>query len=325
MRIGKIPENVLNRSVIRKIKSKQKDLISGATMRDFCAVFCTSETDCVLTCTQQVIAPTPSDTVRLSIQRALNCLAANQSTPIGISLALSLPESFTEPELASLMQEADEKCKENGVAICGGSTITDPSLNSVRAVATGIGKRAEKQLCKVQAGWSLLLTKKIALPGTAILAREKKEELLKRYPLRYFEEAMTFDTLTSVLPEAATAMKSDVCRMFPLSEGGIFGSLWEFSRSMGVGLHIDLKKIPIFQESVEICDYFGLNPYEMMSDGALLIATPQKEHMMEAFCEAGIPVTEIGYTTSDNGKVIENEEETRYVDRPSMDEIYKIL
>ena len=40
----------------------------------------------------------------------------------------------------------------------------------------------------------------------------------------------------------------------------------------GVGLEIDLKKIPIRQETIEICEFFDLNPYKLLSGGSLLLA-----------------------------------------------------
>ena len=36
-------------------------------------------------------------------------------------------------------------------------------------------------------------------------------------------------------------------------------------RCSGVGLEIDLKKIPIRQETIEICEFFDLNPYKLLS------------------------------------------------------------
>lgn len=55
--------------------------------------------------------------------------------------------------------------------------------------------------------------------------------------------------------------------MQDLSEGGIFGALWEMADGAGIGLDVALKRIPIQQETVEICEFFGVNPYQMLSTG----------------------------------------------------------
>ena len=74
------------------------------------------------------------------------------------------------------------------------------------------------------------------------------------------EGAKGFDKLLSVVPEAATAVKSGVSAMHDVTEGGIYGALWELAEASGIGLVIDLKAIPIRQETVEICEYYRLNP-----------------------------------------------------------------
>lgn len=59
--------------------------------------------------------------------------------------------------------------------------------------------------------------------------------------------------------------------MHDVTEGGIFGALWEMAEASGVGLDIDLKKIPIRQETIEICEVYDINPYLLISSGAMLI------------------------------------------------------
>ena len=49
--------------------------------------------------------------------------------------------------------------------------------------------------------------------------------------------------------------------------------LWEVAEGANVGLEADLKKIPIRQETVEICEVFHLNPYHIMSSGSVLAVT----------------------------------------------------
>ena len=118
----------------------------------------------------------------------------------------------------------------------------------------------------------IVVTKWIALEGTSIAAKEREEQLRRRFPAYLVETAKGFDKYLSIIPEAAVAGKSGVWAMTDVTEGGIFGALWEMAESSGVGLEIDLKKLPIRQETVEICNLLDLNPYELISGGCLLIA-----------------------------------------------------
>jgi hydrogenase maturation factor len=321
MRIGKISENTLKRSVLKNTYTTGNRLVHGASLRDNCAVFSYGE-EFALASTHQVLLTNPEDSLRFSIIRGVNNIYVQGGKPEAVQLALLLPENMEEPELSDLMKAAAKTAKELEISVSGGSTKTDKRIKEPVISVTAIGSRKEKDLPEVKAGWDILLTRPIALSGTAILAKEKEEELKKRYPSRYIEEAKVFDRDLILLPEAATAMKSFPCRMFSVTEGGIFGCLWEAARIAGVGLEIELKKIPIRQESIEICDFLGINPYELMSDGTMLVMTPDGEGYKEALSGEGIEAVLIGTTKANNDKIIVNDDEVRYIDKPAADSIY---
>lgn len=174
-------------------------------------------------------------------------------------------------------------------------------------------------------GMDILLTKWIGIEGTAILAKEKEEELRGRFSQPFIDRAKALDQYLSVLPEAATAVKSGVAAMHDVTEGGIFGALWELAEASGVGLEIDLKKIPLKQETVEICEYFGVNPYGLISSGSMLMAAKDGNGLVLELEKAGIPAVVIGKATAGNDRVLLNEDERRFLEPPKTDELYKAL
>ena len=136
--------------------------------------------------------------------------------------------------------------------------------------------------------------------------------LRERYSQPFIDKAKELDRYISVLSEAATAVKSGVAAMHDVTEGGIFGALWEIAEASGVGLEIDLKKIPLKQETVEICEFFGINPYELISSGSMLMATEDGNGLVMELEKAGIPAVVIGKATDSNDRVLLNEEERRF-------------
>ena len=74
------------------------------------------------------------------------------------------------------------------------------------------------------------------------------EELSARYAQPFLDKAAKYIDYLSIRSEAAVAAKSGVAAMHDLSEGGVFGALWELGQCSGVGLEIDLKKIPIVRK-----------------------------------------------------------------------------
>lgn len=101
-----------------------------------------------------------------------------------------------------------------------------------------------------------------------------------------------------------------------LSELGIFGGLWEFEEIHGHGLSIDLSKISIRQEVIEICEQLNVNPYTYPSQGAWLIRSDRAYELKDYFERNNIQAEVIGYETKDNDRVIINEDEKRFLTPP---------
>ncbi len=324
MRKGKISENVLKRSVLKKIRTHRDEVISGAGVGTDCAVLTFGEGYDTVISTTPVTAPT-EDISTYAIPMSLNNIAGAE--PIGVMLAVVLPEKTEESELQTMMERAEEACRLSNVEIIGGHTEVLPGIAEPIMTVTGVGKRhgrATDLLRGVKPGQDIVISKWIGIEGTIRLARGRRKELCMRYPAAMVEEAVSYDRYLSVIPEAATAMKSGVCGMHDVSRGGIFGALWELAEEAGVGLEIDLKKIPVKQETIEICEFFELNPYELLSGGCLIMTADNGENLVMALKREGIPSVIVGRTTDRNDRVIYNEDEKRYLDRPKTDQIYKV-
>ena len=199
---------------------------------------------------------------------------------------------------------------------------------SITAVRCGVGKVKDGCLISTggaRPGMDILVTKWIGIEGTSIIAKEKETELKTKFSVPFVEKAKALDAYISVQSEAAVAVKSGVSAMHDVTEGGIFGALWEMAEASGVGLEIDLKKIPIRQETIEVCEFFGINPYQLISSGCMLMAAEDGNLLVRELEKAGIPATIIGKATAGNDRVLLNEEERRFLEPPKADELYKAI
>lgn len=327
MRQGKISENVLKRSVLRKIKTHREEVISGAGIGKDCAILAHKEgMETVLSITP-VTAPL-AELGRYAVPMALNNVAVAGAEPIGVLLALLLPEETEEAELAGLMEQVQEICNALHVDILGGHTEVTPVVREPVMTVTGVGHRdAEqaKRLSGIAAGQDIVVSKWIGLEGTARLAKSYREKLSQRFPMRMIEDAADYDRYLSIIPEAATAVKSGVCGMHDVSRGGIFAALWEMASGAGVGLNVHLKKLPVRQETIEICEYFDLNPYELLSGGCLLMTAWDGEKLVMDLAGAKIPAVVVGKITDSHDRVLFHGEEKRFLDMPKTDQMYHIF
>lgn len=329
MRIGKVSENVLIRSVLRKIRTKREEVLCGAGIGIDCAVLSFDGEFETVVSTNPISAP--MDMICCyGIHKALNNLAAAGAEPVGIMLSATLPEETEEKELQNMMRQAEEMCANFRVQIIGGHTEVMPDIKTPLLTVTGVGKRSKCSIPNnktdtrlVKAGQDVVISKWIGLEGTVRLAREHREELITRYPIGMIDEAVGFERFLSVAPDAATAIKSGVCSMHDVSWGGIFAALWEMAEGAGVGLEIDLKKLPVRQETIEICEFYDLNPYELLSGGCLLMTTEDGTGLVRELEKMGIPAVIAGKTTAGNDRIVLNEDEQRFLEPPKMDQIYK--
>ena len=342
MKTGKLPENVLKRSVLRQMKTERKEVLNGAGIGKDCAIFSFCDAN-VISCMQEASVAvkvstrhqqsgfTVKYTMAQLLQKCANNLAASGAEPVAAMITLLLPETAEETELKALMAEAVEKCEELSMDVVGGQTRITSDVSSTTAVVVGFGKSpAGSQTMSnmtgiATPGQDIVVSKWIGLEGTAFLAERCSEMLRARYPAYLVEEAAGFHRYLSILPEAAAAVESGVCAMHDASEGGIFGALWELAEGAGVGLTVDLRKLPLRQETVEVCEYCNVNPYQLLSGGCLVMTTEDGPGLVDSLTARQIPAVLIGKVTDRNDRIILNGEEVRYMDRPATDELYRFL
>lgn len=327
MKVGKVPEAVLKRSVLKQIRTNRPEVLLGASVGEDCAAVALQEDEMFVLSTDPITG-TAKDIGNLAIQITLNDLASAGAEPIGVMLTFLLPEKLSEAKLRGMMEQAEAAAHAANVQIMGGHTEVTRVVNQPVISVVGVGKAKKGRLISTagaRPGMDVIVTKWVGLEGTSIIAKEKEEELLKRYPQALVDTAKGFDAYLSVLPEAAVAVESGVSAMHDVTEGGIFGALWEMAESAGVGLEIDLKKIPIRQETVEVCEFFDINPYELISSGSMLMAAADGNGLVRALEAANIPAVCVGKVTEGNDRVLLSGEERRFLEPPKTDELYKIV
>lgn len=335
MKTGKVTESVLKRSVLKQIKSNSVQVKNGAGVGEDCAVFASFESDDVAACVNTVTGPF-AIVGSLAVHAALNNLAAGGGIPEGLLVSAVFPKETEEPQLRAVMAQIGETAGALDVPVVGGHTEISGYVLAPILTVTALGrKKAEHAAAadeskmarsdKAKPGQDVVITKWIGLSGTALLATEKRQELLSRYPARFVDEAAAFTRYLSVLPEAAAAGKSGVRAMHDASGGGIFAALWEFAEAADVGLEIDLKKLPIRQETVELCDFFDVNPYEMQSGGCLVMAADNGYDLVRELEKHQIPAVVAGKVTASHDRVVINEEERRFLEPFRRDGINQVF
>ena len=327
MKLGKVPEAVLERSVLNQIKHRRDEVLVGPAIGEDCSVLAIAE-DEVLVISSDPITGAVSDIGTLAVHITANDIASNGAEVIGIMLTILLPEETEEDSLKTMMKDIEAVCIKLNIEVIGGHTEITKVVNQPVVTVTGLGKMKRSDMIKTEGakpGQEIVMTKWAGLEGTAIIATAKEEELKTKYSDSFLSGAKEMLDQISVVPEAKVARAVGVTSMHDVTEGGIFGALWEIGAASKVGLEVDLKKILLKQETVEICEFYDLNPYMLISSGCMLIITDHANHLVDSLKAEGIVAAVIGRITEGNDRVILNEEERRFLEPPKSDELYKVI
>lgn len=325
MKAGKVSEAVLKRSVIKAVnKQKKQNTAAKAAIGLDAGLFAETEMTGVMAVSGTVLAGCEEGLAALAVKRACNSLAASGATPDAVTLQLVLAETTEEKELKEIIKEAVSACDEANAVLANGHTqvsafVTEPVISVTAMGSASAVMTLEETVC----GSELVMTKSAGLAGAALLAKHYRENLHERYTYSFIDKAAARETEISVLPETAVLKKLGIRHMHDVAEGGVFGAVWELCERLGAGVELDLKKIPICQETVEICEYFDVNPYQLKGDGALLFLCHNSAETIRTLKEAGILAAVIGRITDSNDRILINGEETRFLEPNRVDEYEK--
>lgn len=112
--------------------------------------------------------------------------------------------------------------------------------------------------------------------------------------------------------------------VFPLGEEGVLSGLWILSQASHTGLCVDLRAIPLKQETIELCECLEQNPYKLPSKGAWLIAAENGFALMQKLRIEGLNCTCIGTVQEGKKKLLLNKGNVRYLEKPPVEELWKI-
>lgn len=278
-------------------------------------------------CASCVLYGNEKDLGVFALAHILNDLATRGARMVGAEVHIMLPPYAYESRLKSMMEHMEEVAESHQIQILGAKAEVSPAISQAIVYVNGIGllkKGTLLQSSMGKAGQDIVLLKWIGLEGTFRAMRAKEDELRERFVPTFFNQIQQMEHQIFSEQEIETARKIGVSAMHQITEGGILAALWEMAEGSGVGLQVDLKKMSIRQETVEICEFCHLNPYQMTSAGSILIFTEHGEELVQRYEEAGIKATLLGRTTASAERVITGGEEKRFLDRPAADELLKL-
>lgn len=326
MKVGNVSQTVLRRSILKQLHTRREESIIQPSVEEMCAAIRIEEDEQVVF-TNTSLFGDEKDLAVFAMAHVLNDLWTRGAEPIGVNISILLPPHAYESRLKSMISYAEEVAEGQRIQILNAKAEVSPVLSKSLVTVFGIGKEKKEGLLQSSmgmAGQDVVLTNWIGLEGMLRILREKKEELSKRFVPAFLHQIEEQQQYLLAGDELRIAKEFGVSAMHQITEGGIMAALWNLTEASGTGIDVDLKKIAIKQETIEVCEHFHLNPYQMTSAGSILLVTHDGEGLVSRLEKNGKKATVIGRLTDCNEKVIWNDTEKRFIDRPAQDELLKI-
>jgi hydrogenase expression/formation protein HypE len=265
----------------------------------------------------------------------LNDIATRGAIPRWFLATLLFPEGESLDLIKNVFAQIHDACHRFGISFIGGHTEITPGIE--RTILSGhmIGEVQKDRLVVTggtEAGDILLLVKGICIEGTSIIARERETELIAggiSPSLIQKAKSFIFNPGIEILSAARLACNSaSVHSMHDPTEGGLINGIVEIALASGKEIVVDLKKVPIYEESRVLCQHFGLDPFGVIASGALLLAVSPSNlpNLSKAYTEASIPFQVIGEVRTGPARVVARSKGSMEELTPfARDEILKIL
>jgi len=329
--LGKLPTEHLARLLARYAPSDERVVLGPGVGRDAAVIafgdrYLVAKTDPITFASREI--------GWYAVHVNANDVACTGATVRWFLATLLLPEAHTDEALVDgIFDQIAGACAELGVGLVGGHTEITHGLDHPIVVGCMLGEVAPERLVRpdeARPGDALLVTKGIAVEGTAIIAREKNCGLAGLGEL-FLERCRGFlhDPGISVVRDAAVAMAAgEVHAMHDPTEGGLATGLWELAEAAGVGLEVNEAAIPVLPETWILCGRLELDPLGLIASGALLLAVAPGDNatILAALDEAGIAAAHIGRVVErEKGVVLQNKTGERPLPRFEQDEIARLF
>jgi hydrogenase expression/formation protein HypE len=328
---GKVPTEVLQEIVFKNLGAKRYDVVLSPSIGEDAAIVKAGNE--VLAVSSDPITGAEEWLGWLAVHVSANDVATRGVQPRWFNSIILLPKNSTTELIEKICTQMDKAARQLNVAIIGGHCEITPGIDHpiVAGCAIGVAEDGKYVTCSgARIGDQIILTKGTGIEGTAILASDRRAELLKVFDESFVKKAENFFEKISVVKDAITAFRiGGVSAMHDPTEGGVAGGLHELADAANVGFQVYEKEILIPEETRKICAHFEVDPLQLISSGSLLIVAEEEktDEIISSLSRNGVQSSIIGEVTEPvlGRKFVTKAGEKTELVRPVSDHLWTAL
>lgn len=325
MEQGTLGELYLTRSVTKHIRKHNKAVVVGAGVGKDYSLIKTSQDLMVMS---EAVAETPY----IAWVKAVNNFACSCGDISGVRVSYMLPDYVDEAKLKEYAGQFNALADSYGIQIIGGNTRVSSAYMRASFLVEVIGtiSNDDALALKAKPDYDIVMVGYTGVLGTNFIVDEKGKELRERFAPSYLEGCRFSQENYSILPVVDEIKKSakdtEVVYIHDVSYGGVYGALWQLGVALNLGVQVNHKSIPVKQETIELCNYFDINPYMLEGTGALIVVARDGKQLADTLSQSGIVSQVVGKLTQNKDRVVLiNDDEKRFLAPVKGDEIYKVI
>ncbi len=328
--MSKFSLDVLNRHVFAYTGTRDPDVILGAVFGEDAAL--TRVGGDILASHLDPIVGAVEEIGWLAVHVTCNDIAATGIPPRWILPLVLVPRPEDEALLGEIMGDARRAADELGVSIIGGHTGYSAGLSRPLVAVTALGVAAGRKPVRTEGakvGDTVVVTKAIALEGTAILAHDFAD-VARQLGLEddALEEARALMDKISCVREALALADSGATSMHDVTRGGVLETLLEMAQLSGVMIEVDADLLPLPPVIERFAKAFEFDPLRMISSGTLAATIPPdaEAEVQSRLDKLGVPVAFVGTVREGGGVRVKSAAgETHYTEsRCEEDELARL-
>ncbi len=330
---GKLPADLLTALLARVPRDDARVIVGPGIGQDAAVI---DMSDHYLVAKTDPITFATDDIGWYAVNVNANDIACMGARPKWFLATALLPAGRADAAMAeTILAQILDACAALNIALVGGHTEITYALPRPIVVGAMLGEVAKDKLVSsagARVGDIVLFTKFAPLEGTALIAREKEDDLRARgFADDFIARTKNFlrEPGISVVCEALIAADAGLATaLHDPTEGGIATGLWELAHASRVGLEIDEDAISFAEEGRALCAAYGLDPLGVIASGSLLLTTPtdKTDHLINLLASANIRCTAIGrIVPREEGVTLRRGATRRALPRFDADEITRIL
>ena len=209
---------------------------------------------------------------KLAVAGTVNDLAASGARPDYMAVSFVIEEGMPFGELEEIVRSMAQTTHQTGVKIVTGDTKVVPrgAVDKLFITASGVGTVVKEGLGarNLQPGDKIIVTGTVGDHGACIFALREGLD----FEGLQSDCAPLWDMVKPLLEEGL-----NVKAMRDPTRGGLAAVLNEWAQASNLAIAVEEEKIPVDERVLGLCEFLGIDPYQLASEGKMVIAVAPED------------------------------------------------